>query len=259
MTYTDHHVDERRDAGRLDAGRHDARFGAAAPGAHPVPLAPAPVHRAGSAPPPRRLITKWRLLAAGVALLLAVGCYVAGYLTAPGAPQPRLLLVTTAQLPAGARLASGDLSLVRVAAGDDAPVGALSSTALASVIGLVTTTSLPRGTFLTRSVLANSGAVPGPAQALVGLALKPGQLPVGGLADGQPVLVVALPVNSSGVPLKAIPMGTTTIWDEEGPDTSGTTQVTVVVPATLAVRLAQFAAQGQVALVQTTAAAGGAS
>lgn len=229
----------------------DGRFGAAAPGALPARPPLDPVLDARDAPAARRLITWRRMLAVGVAVILAAGAYVAGYYAAPGSPASRLLLVTSVPLAAGARLSASDLSVVRVETGVSAPAGALSSTAAASLTGLVTRTALPPGTFLTRSLLDNSGAVPASSQALVGLALKPGQVPADGLTAGQHVLVILLPVNSSGVPLKPVPLIRTTVWDEQGPDTSGTTHVTVVVPAKLAVRLAGYAAQSQVTLVQT--------
>jgi hypothetical protein len=113
----------------------------------------------------------------------------------------------------------------------------------------VTATALPRGTFLRQSLLADKGAVPGPAQALVGLALKPGQLPAGSLADGERVLVVALPETSSGTALTPVSVASTTVWDVQAAASSGTTDVTVVVPAKIAVPLAQYAAQQEVALV----------
>jgi hypothetical protein len=235
-----------------DHRQRSGRFGAATPGHRqaPPPM-PTPTHDAEGAPPGRRLSAKRRLLWAGVAAAIAAAGYLTGHFTAPGPAASRYLLVTSVPLPAGARLTRADLSTVAVAAADRIPAGALGTAAAASVTGLVTTVAVPQGTFLSRSLLAPSGAVPGPAQALVGLALKPGQLPAGGLTDGQQVLVIALPVSSSGTPLTPVQLATTTVWDEQGPDTSGTTQATVVVPASVAVRLAQYAAQGEVALVQT--------
>lgn len=243
MTSTEH----RRDSGR---------FGAAAPGARPEPPSLDPVF--GAAPATRRRFTWRRVLTAGAVLIAAGGGYAAGHFTAPTPPRSQSLLVTSVPLPAGARLTSADLSVVTVQTGDRPPPGALSAAMAGAVTGLVTSTAVPQGTFLSRSLLAGSGAVPGPGQALVGLALKPGQVPAGGLADGQQVLIVLLPVNSSGVPLAPVPLVRSTVWDDQQSGSLGTTQATVVVPAGQAVRLAGYAAQGQVALVQMAAAPGGA-
>jgi hypothetical protein len=190
---------------------------------------------------------------------VAAAAYAAGYFTAPGAPASRSLLVTSVPLAAGTPLTRADLSVVQVGAGDPAPPGALSSAVADRVTGLVTRTALAQGTFLSESLLASSGETPGPGQALVGLALKPGQVPAGGLADGQSVLVVLLPTSSSGLPLAPVTLGTTTVWDVQGATASQSAQATVVVPVQQAVRLAEYAAQGQVALVQTSASEGGAS
>jgi hypothetical protein len=237
MTSTEH---------RGDSGR----FGAAAPGARLEPPSLDPVF--GAAPATRRLPTWRRMLVAAAVLIAAGGGYAAGHFTAPRPPGSRFLLVTSVPLPAGARLTSADLSVVTVRTGDRPPPGALGSALAGTVTGLVTRIAVPRGTFLSRSLLARSGAVPGPGQALVGLALKPGQVPAGGLADGQQVLIVLLPANSSGVPLEPVPLIRSSVWDESS--SLGTTQATVVVPADRAVRLAGYAAAGQVALVQTAAA-----
>lgn len=234
MTSTEH---------RGDSGR----FGAAAPGARLEPAPPDPVF--GAAPAGRRLPAWRRMLVTAAVLVAAGGGYAAGHFTAPRPPGSRFLLVTSVPLPAGARLTRADLSVITVRTSDRPPAGALSSALAGTLTGLVTRTAVPRGTFLRRSLLAGSGAVPGPDQALVGLALKPGQVPAGGLADGQQVLIVLLPVNSSGVPLKPVPLVRSSVWDESS--SLGTTQATVVVPADQAVRLAGYAAAGQVALIQT--------
>jgi len=239
-----------------DYRQGNGRFGAAAPGARPEPP-PVPLMQApgpgtppdGGVPGSRRRITRPRVLWAGIAVAVAAAGYAAGYFTAPHPQATRFLLVTSVPLPAGARLASVDLTTVQVTTRDAAPPGALSSAAAGSVIGQVSATALPRGTFLSQSLLADKGAVPGPAQALVGLALKPGQLPDGSLADGQQVRVVALPETSSGTALTPVLMASTTVWNVQATDSSGDTEVTVVIPAKIAVQLAQYAAQQEVALV----------
>jgi hypothetical protein len=235
------------------------RFGAAAPGARPERFAPEPGPGAEGPPAPRRRLRPRTVIAAGAAIIVVAAAYAAGHFTAPGPPALRSLLVTSAPLAAGTPLTRADLSVVQVPADDQVPAGALAAAAASRVTRLVTRTALAPGTFLSDSLLASSGEMPGPGQALVGLALKPGQVPAGGLADGQSVLVVLLPTSSSGLPLAPVRLATTTVWDVQGATASQSEQATVIVPVRQAVRLAEYAAAGQVALVQTNAGDGGAS
>src|SRR6185312_2644635 len=109
------------------------------------------------------------------------------------------------------------------------------------------------GTFLSRSLLTLRGALPDASQALVGLDLKVGEVPAGGLAVGQKVLVVLLPVSSQGVPLTPIPLINTTVWDLQPPGNGGDVEASVIVPTSVATKLASFAARSQVSLVATSA------
>ncbi len=236
-----------------------SRFGAATPGARPSPPSLEELLAARQAPARRRLTWRRVLAVAGIAAL-AAGGLAAGRYAWPAITPPRVseLVVTSTALPAGTRLTGSDLRVAVVQPGDAVPSAALSPAAAAGLIGLVTSGALPAGTFLQRSFVAPAGAIPGPAQALVGLALKPGQLPSGGLAVGEQVRVVALPTNAQGSPASPVALVTTTVWYLQGPDSSGNTLATVIVPAGLATRLAGYAAQGQIALVasgQVSAAA----
>jgi hypothetical protein len=201
----------------------------------------------------RRRITPWRVTALIVALLVAGGAYALGrYVIAPKPAHTVQIAVIDAALPAGTRLTPDDIRVVTVQAGV-VPSGYLGPNAVESVLGFVTNQPVPAGTFLSRSLLTVRGALPNASQALVGLDLKDGELPAGGLAVGQKVLVVLLPVNSQGVPLNPIPLINTTVWDLEPPGNGGDTQASVIVPTSIATKLASFAARGQVSLVATAA------
>lgn len=227
------------------------RFGAATPGARPDR---ADLESLVSQPAPSRPRTWRRLVIPAVVLAVAGGGYAAGhFVTSAGTPDLVTLVVTSTALPQGAKLSGADLHLVTVAA-SAAPRGALGPSAAAGLIGLVTDRPVPAGTFLSRSLVAPGGAIPGPGQAQVGLALKPGQVPSGGLADGQRVLVVLLPQDAQGTPRRPVPLGTATVWGVAGPGSTGIVAVTVVVPAYLAASLAGYASRGQVALIATYAA-----
>jgi hypothetical protein len=182
-----------------------------------------------------------------IALIAAVGLFVGGRLSAPQPGATRAVLVTSAALPAGAKLSAADLSTIQVSA-TTVPTGVISPSAEKSVVGLVTAAALPQGTIVRQSLLTQSGALPGPGQALVGLDLKPGQVPAGGLIDGQRVLIILLPQTSSGAPGTPQSLVTATVWDARS--TSDTTAATVLIPDDDVIELTQYAAQGQVALVQ---------
>jgi hypothetical protein len=228
------------------------RFGSAAPGAKPTPPT---LESLLTVPPPRG----WRqrrgrasiLAAAGLAAAIGVG-YVAGHFTWR-TPPPRTseLVVTSTALAAGTRLTPADLRIVTVQDRAGRPAGALSPVPATGLIGLVTSRAVPAGTFLQRSWLAPSGALPGPGQAVVGLALKPGQIPAAGLAPGQQVLIVLLRANAQGSALIPQPLAFTSVWNVGAPDTSGIVEASVIVPGKLAATLAGFAAQQDVVLVST--------
>jgi len=230
------------------------RFGAATPGtrAERIPIGDL-VTAVGPGSGRRRLVTPWRVTALILAVAVAAGSYLLGrYVIAPSPPRTVRLAVISTALPAGARLAAADLSVVTVRAAS-APAGALGPVAAAGLVGLVARDAIPPGTFLAAGLFSPSGGVPGPSQALVGLALKPGQSPAGGLAVGQRVLVVLLPVTAQGVALSPVPLISTTVWNLQPPDASGDQEATVVVPSSIAARLASYAARGEVGLVATAA------
>ena len=162
------------------------------------------------------------------------------------------LAVIDAALPAGTKLTPDDIRVVTVQAGQ-VPSGYLGPDAAVSVIGFVLKQPVAAGTFLSRSLLTLRGALPSASEALVGLDLKAGQLPAGGLAVGQKVLVVLLPVTSQGVPLTPIPLISTAVWDLQPPGNGGDTEASVIVPTSVAAKLSAYAARSQVSLVATAA------
>lgn len=234
-----------------DLRQPDGRFGAATPGVRAEPagigdLVTAPTRR-------RRRITPWRVTALVVALLVAGGSYALGrYVLAPKLPPTVRIAVTAVALPAGATLTASDIRIVTIQASAP-PAGYLSPAAAVGVIGLVTRQPLPAGTLIGSSMLSPSGALPDSSQALVGLDLKAGQVPAGGLVIGQKVLVVLLPVNPQGIPGNPQPLTSTRVWDLLPPTSSGEVQASVIVPIKDAAMLSGYAARGEVSLVATAA------
>jgi hypothetical protein len=123
---------------------------------------------------------------------------------------------------------------------------------LSKVVGRVASVTLTPGTLLTPSVLGTELRI-GPDQAVVGLALKPGQLP-GGLRVGDHVMVVhttttarsSSPSGADGAVLSADAMVRAI---DHTADSSGGTVVSLVVGASEAPAVAQAAAAGDVSVV----------
>lgn len=237
---------------RLRSGR----FGAASPGLRPERQSLEDLLTARQPPPARRHRLVLVLVCIVAVLAAGGGGYLAGRLTAPGPPSLTKILVTDAALPQGARISAADLLVITVRSGISAPAGSLGPAAEPSLLGLATTTALPSETIVTRSLLAPAASVPLAASALVGLALKPGQLPAGGLTAGEQVLIVLVP-SANNAP--AFPLVTSTVWDVQGSAAAGLVSATVIVPASIATRLAGYATRGEVTLVVTGATASSAA
>ncbi|HET7017600.1 MAG TPA: SAF domain-containing protein [Streptosporangiaceae bacterium] len=232
--------------------RGGGRFGAATPGIRAERAGISDLVTASSGRR-RRFITPWRVTALIAALLAAGGSYALGrYVIAPKPAHTVQIAVIDAALPAGTKLTPDDIRVVTVQAGQ-VPSGYLGPNAAVSVIGFVLKQPVAAGTFLSRSLLTLRGGLPDASQALVGLDLKVGEIPAGGLAVGQKVLVVLLPVSSQGVPLNPVPLINTTVWDLQPPGNGGDVEASVIVPTSVATKLASYAARSQVSLVATSA------
>jgi hypothetical protein len=237
-------------------GRSGGRFGAATPGVRSerAPIGDLVAIRGpGRTASRRRVITPWRMAALMVAIIVAGGTYALGrYVIAPKAAQEMSLAVTKKALPEGQRLTSGYYRVMTVPL-SSAPRGALSPSEVAKLKGRFAKFSIPAGTFLKSGMLSAAGGMPDATHALVGLALKPGQMPAGGLTVGQKVDILLLPVNADGSVADLTSKSDATIWEMRPPDSSGARVVTVLVHRDLASRLANYAAHGQVSLVLTEA------
>jgi hypothetical protein len=237
---------------RLGTGR----FGAASPGLRPERQSLEDLLTARQ-PSPKR---KRRFVLVGVCVVAVLaaggGGYLVGRTTAPGPPPVTRILITDTALPQGARIRPDELVAITVRTGVSAPAGSLAPSAVPSLTGLAATIALPSGTIMTRALVAPARSVPVAARALVGLALKPGQLPAGGLAAGQQVLIVLVP-SSNNAPASAI--ATSTVWDVQGSAAAGMVTASVIVPAAIATQLAGYATRGEIALVATGATTSSAS
>ena len=145
----------------------------------------------GHQPPGMRLSpTKPRrngaLIAVGV--LLMVGCGLIAAVLQMRATSKTAVLAVTHQVPAGQVIRASDLSTVSISGG--AGLRAIGAADRASVVGQTASVPLMPGTLITRSQLAKDNAVT-QGKVVIGLSLKPGQVPTSTLKEGDEVLVVA--------------------------------------------------------------------
>jgi hypothetical protein len=157
------------------------------------------------------------------------------------------VLVVSHDLQRGEVIAATDLGSIGVGQGQ-ANQG-VSVKDSAEVVGKVAAVDLPKGSLITGRSFADSLAVPD-GQALVGLSLKPSQLPAQPLVAGDQVVIV--PVAAAGVPLSAPADSVNGVVSDTADDTpSGTTIVDVYVSQTVAADLTSRAAAGAVAIYLT--------
>jgi hypothetical protein len=191
-----------------------------------------------------------------VGVLLVVGCALAFAVASARLGDRRAVLVVTRAVAAGQVIDAGDLTVARVSA--DPALRPLPSSARAAVVGRPAAVPLLAGTLLTVAALGPPATLR-PGEALVGVALKPGQYPPG-LAAGARVLVAETGPDPSG----AVPAGggqpltvAATVAGVADPATEveGDTVVALVLPAAGAPRVAAAGASGRVVLVAVPASA----
>ena len=129
---------------------------------------------------------------AGVALI-AVGAAVATS-AALSAGAKHDVLALARSVPAGRLLTAADVRTVRVAA--DSSVATVPAADESSVVGQRTAVDLVANSLLTNAALGGA-AVPAKGQALLGVALKPGQLPARSLSRGDQAELIPTPPTAT--------------------------------------------------------------
>jgi hypothetical protein len=150
----------------------------------------------------------------------------------------------------GQQITRADLGTSLVALGPG--IQTIPGRQLGEVVGRHAAVDLRSGTLLTASQVTTQ-LTPRPGQALVTVAVKPSQLPPGGLAPGSQVRIVSTPGTQGQTTAQTLVKDVAATVDEVGgPDADGTQAVAVLVADADSSAVARQASTGQIALVITT-------
>lgn len=188
-----------------------------------------------------------RLWATGVALV-AVGGLGAAALVGQAGDRVEVLAVAR-PVPVGQLIAAEDLAVARVAA--DPALHPVPVSQRSQIVGRAAAVELRPGTLLTSEEITDA-PVPATGEQLVGVAVRPGQLPARGVRPGDEVLLVPVPGDQSRaddataaagdpIPARVVQTGS--------PDVDGVSTVDVVVSTAVGPRVAALASTGRVAVV----------
>ncbi|MCG7524563.1 SAF domain-containing protein [Streptomyces sp. OfavH-34-F] len=203
--------------------------------------------------PPRTLATRRRrpaLIGLSVALIAAGG--LAGAFTVLSSGERTPVLMVAKQIPYGEVVTERDLTVVSI--GLDPALETVAAADKDEIVGKRATTDLLAGSLVTGESVTDKPLI-GRDQQLVGLRLKPGQLPTTPLTPGRSVLVVSTPDASANTDPeggkrdempKTLPAEVVRVGE---PDTNGNLTVDVAVASTDGAVLASRAASGDIALV----------
>lgn len=216
----------------------------------------------GTKGPPslRRRTTRRNVPVIALGVLLVVGCAIgfsSAWLRAGGRQQ---VLVAAADLSAGQVLTPSDLRAVQLSTGSG--LSPIPSSQAPDVIGHPVAIPVASGSLLTEADLGPS-SVPPSGQAVVGLALKPGQYPPGITAGAQVLVVVdgsassGSSSSSSGPSPADAPIEATVIGVGLGPtDSSDSVVVSVQMAEGNGAAVATAGSAGNVALVMVSTGGG---
>jgi hypothetical protein len=208
-----------------------------------------------STPAPLRARRRPAYIALGVALAAAGGVMTATLVARTG---DRVAVLAVAQnVPVGSTITAQDLTVAHVAA--DSALAPVRAGDESSVVGQTAAVGLPAGSLLVRTDLTST-ALPAPGQQLVGVAVKPGQLPARPLTAGDKVLVAQTPGDfsgsDSGGTTSSVPTIPATVVDVSPPESDGTVVVDLLVAGTQGPQVAAIASTGHVALLEQPANGG---
>lgn len=128
-----------------------------------------------------------RPVMAALGVLVLAGGAVAGYFGMVEVSQRHPMLVAARDIPVGKQITAEDLT--SAPAGVDGAIAALPASRATSVVGRYAVVEVKAGTLLPGTAVGDARR-PGPGEALVPVALKPGQVPARGLRAGDLVEVM---------------------------------------------------------------------
>ena len=203
--------------------------------------------------PPRQRRRGWL---AGAVALLALAVVVNVYLVrSAGQRVPAVVVVR--DVPIGQQISRADVGTTWVSA--DTSVQLVPGRQLPEVVGMRAAVSLRRGSLLTPTQITGE-VTPQEGQALVAVAVKPSQLPAGGLAPGTSVTVIATPaaqgqqVGTDAVTGEAAALSRDVparVDQASGPDVDGLHSLSLLVAQADAAALARQASTGRIAVIVT--------
>jgi hypothetical protein len=244
-------------------GPSSGRFGVASPEQLRLEREPAPP------PGQRRRRRRWPWVVSGVVLAasLCAGSFIVGRATKPIPPPPAPpppppatagVVALAHSVTEGQALSLSDLNVITIVTGPGAPKGSpppatklpyFPASIEASLVGRHARSALPAGALLLPAELTGA-SFPAKGQALVGMDLQPSEAPTGGaLLPGDQVGVLFVPATSQPPYPPPTPVVTAQVVATAAGQ-SGDSYVTVLVPASLAARIAAYAQHNEVALVR---------
>jgi hypothetical protein len=207
-----------------------------------------------SAPPPPSPVAPPRTLSArrrrpaliGLSLaLIAVGG-LTGAVTMVGTGHRTPVLAIAQDIPVGSAITAQDLVTASISL--DPALQTVPASDEQRIIGSYATVELKPGSLLTRSDVTNQQLV-GPYNQVVGVLLKPGQLPSAPLTPGLQVLVVGTPAQDSDLPTSPPLTLPGEVVEVGTPDSEGNVTVDLSVASTDGPALAAWAATGRIAII----------
>lgn len=195
----------------------------------------------------RRPRTAWIALA----LVLLLGFGLLGAVTIARVADRTPVLALAEPIGRGETLTSEHLTVLEVGVDDGAAF--VPTTSRDEILGRPAAASLDAGTILTPSLFFD-GPQAGRGQAVVGLALEPGEYPTSTLGPGDYVIVVRSPLTSNAVdrteaPADVLAADVEVFSVEVLSDAARTLMVSVTVPRDVAADITSAAAAGRIRLV----------
>lgn len=211
--------------------------------------------RSGAGGPQKPRTRSWGLVVLAALLVLGSGLAVAAWGLHAG--QKTSVLVLTAPVAKGQTIEREDLASRAVAGVSDAIAVENAET----VVGQTAAVDLVQGQILT-TTLVTANPVPGPGEAMIGLALDPSRVPGAGLAAGDQVDVIAVPAGSgdgskdadTALDTPVVLTASAQVFEVGGESAAGgQLLVTLLVDEGDASKVAAYSTQNRVAVVETAA------